>query len=168
MKLRKLVEKDAQFMLEWMKDEKVNCYFRFKPQDITIESTKEFIRQSKNNKLSYNYAIADDDDEYLGTVTLKNIDKISKNGEYAIALRTKAQGQGAGRYATEEILKIAFNELKLERVYLNVLSVNEHAIKFYEKIGFVYEGEFLEHVMINDNLRSLRWYRMMRCEYEVR
>lgn len=165
MKLRKLEEKDAPYMLEWMHDEKVNCYFRFNPRSITLQSTLEFIKESNNDKDSYHFAIVDENDEYLGTVSLKNIDKNSLNGEYAIALRSKRQGKGTGLFATEEILAYAFNILELERVYLNVLTENKHAIHFYEKIGFKYEGEFYNHIRINNDLKSIKWYRMMRFEY---
>ena len=35
---------------------------------------------------------------------------------------------------------------ELERLYLNVINKNVRAIKFSEKMGFVYEGTFRNHV----------------------
>lgn len=166
MKLRNLNENDAPFMEEWMKDEKVNCFFRFDPDKVTSQSVLEFICKNQNNGDSYHFAVADDKDMYLGTVSLKNIDPIAKNGEYAISLRSCAQGIGVGRFATLEILKFAFEKLGLERVYLNVLAENEHAIQFYQKTGFVYEGEFYHHISVRGELKSLKWFRIMKCEYE--
>jgi diamine N-acetyltransferase len=168
MRLRTLEDKDAIHMLEWMKDKKVNKYFRFDPETISLDTVMKFIKSSINVAGSYHFAIVDENDEYLGTVSLKDIDQSAKNGEYAIALRTKAQGHGTGKFATEAILEFAFKELELERVYLNVLSDNIHAIDFYQKIGFKYEGEFFKHIMLNGELKSLMWFRMMRCEYETR
>jgi diamine N-acetyltransferase len=166
MKLRKLEDKDAPYMKEWMKDKKVNCFFRFDPDSVTSDSVRAFIKNSQNTNNSYHFAIADEEDTYLGTVSLKNIDMDAKSGEYAIALRACAQGKGAGRFATYEILKFAFEKLGLNRVYLNVLSDNEKAIKFYQKIGFICEGEFYQHVYIKGELKSLKWFRMMKDEYE--
>ena len=165
MKIRKLQDKDAPYMMEWMKDENVNRFFRFDPEQVTMESVLEFIKNSVNMVDSYHFAIVDDFNEYLGTVSLKNVDAISKNGEYAISLRTCAQGKGAGKFATDQILSFAFNELNLERVYLNVLSDNENAVLFYKKIGFIYEGEFLRHINLRGELKSLMWFRMMKSEY---
>ncbi len=167
MTLRKLEEKDAPYMEEWMKDEKINRYFRFDPDKVTFISVLEFIKNNQNNRNSYNFAITDDEDTYLGTVSLKNLDINAKNGEYAIALRSSAQRTGAGRFATIEILKFAFEELGLERIYLNVLSENEHAIKFYQKIGFIYEGESYHHINLRGELKSLKWFRMMKEEYKA-
>lgn len=169
MKLRTLDEKDALFMLEWLKDKSVSRWFRnIKADDITLDIVLDFIRNSQNDKQSYHFAITNENDEYLGTVSLKNIDIIAKNGEYAIALRRLNQRQGVGRFATEKVLQSAFEELKLEREYFNVLSDNKRAINFYEKFGFTYEGEFYKHVNVDNDLKSLKWYRMMRCEYEAR
>ena len=168
MRLRNLELKDAPFMYEWMKDETVTRWFRFNTDNITMESTKEFILKNDNKgKVNYHYAIVDDNDEYLGTVSLKNINYDDLNGEYAIVLRKAAQGKGAGSFATKEIQRIAFEELGLHRIYLNVLSDNEHAWKLYEHWGFTYEGESIDSIKIRGEYKSLKWYRKLKSEYIV-
>ena len=164
--LRPLKEKDAPLMLEWMKDSGVNRNFRFSAGQATIESVSEFISESQDMSVSANFAVVDESDEYLGTVSLKNIDHESKSAEYAIALRKKAQGKGCGYSSTLQILDHAFYALGLDRVYLNVLSDNEKAVKFYEKFGFVYEGEFLNHIFLRGEMHSLKWFRLLKSEYE--
>ena len=167
MRLRNLEAKDAPFMYEWMKDATVNCWFRFDPEATTMELVKQFIKVNDNTDgVDYHYAIVDEADEYLGTVSIKNVDLIAKSGEYAIVLRSSAQGKGAGSFATKAIQKIAFEELKLHRLYLNVLSDNVHAWNFYERLGFVFEGEFIDCLKLRDKYCSLRWYRKLDSEYE--
>ena len=166
MLLRKLAHKDAHGMLDWMKDESVNCFFRFDPDTISLESCEKYIASNQNDNGSYHFAIVDDDDNYLGTVSLKDISSVDKHAEYAIALRKCAQGIGAGKFATQEILRFAFNELHLERVFLNVLSDNIHAIEFYEKAVFTYEGEFVNHVNIKGVMKNLKWYGMIAKNYK--
>ncbi len=166
MKLRDLEKKDAKFMYEWMSDPEVYCNFRFDPKKITIDSCKSFIENSVNDKKNKNFAIADDNDEYLGTISLKNIDMENKNAEYAIAVRKKFHGTGVSKFATEELLKYAFETLNLNKVYLNVLSENTRAIKFYEKVGFIYEGEFKEHLCINSKFKDLKWYCFLKNDYK--
>lgn len=162
MRLRQLHKKDAPLILEWMKDPDINCYFRFNPETITIESIVDFIEKAMNSQTDQHYALVDDDDTYLGTVSLKNIDIVSKNAEYAISLRKNVIGKGAALFATNELLKIAFNKLELHKVYLNVLSDNFRAIRFYEKMGFVFEGEFVDHLFIRNQYRNLKWYAIVR------
>ena len=165
--LRQLHEKDAPFMLEWMKDKEVARNFRFEAGNATMQSVCGFIEASQNMETNANFAITEaNSDEYLGTVSLKNIDKQAKSAEYAIVLRKKAQGKQCGAAATAKILEYAYYTLELERVYLNVLSTNEKAIRFYEAFGFVYEGEFVNHVFVHGAMHSLKWFRLMKAEYE--
>lgn len=156
--LRNLKPKDAEAMLEWMIDPDINQFFRFPKENLTIESALNFINKSQQDEENRHYAITDETDEYLGTVSLKNINLKDKNAEYAICLRKKTIGTGIAKQATEEVLKIAFDELKLHKVYLNVLSDNIRAIKFYEKFGFQYEGEFVDHLYIENRYKNLKWY----------
>ena len=164
--LRRLEEKDAPFMLEWLSDPDITRGFRFNTGGFTMESVLNFINESQNMDKNVNFAVAEsENDEYLGTISLKNIDFDAKSAEYAVALRKKAQGKGYGYKATAKILEYAFYTLGLKRVYLNVLSDNENAVRFYEKFGFVYEGEFLDHIFVRGEIHSLKWFRLMEKEY---
>ena len=165
MYLRKLKKKDAVAMLEWMHDSDINQYFMADFNSYDLEKVQQFIeKEDSNNEI--HYACVNEEDEYLGTVSLKHIDYEAQNAEYAISFGKRAHGTGAAQYATQEILKIAFEELKLERVYLNVLSENIRANRFYEKVGIIYEGEFKKHINIRGELKDLKWYRMLKEEYQ--
>lgn len=157
-KIRKLEEKDIGFMLEWMHDHETLSIFQNNFLLVDENAAKKFINNSFSN-VEQHFAIVDDnDDEYLGTISLKNINEKNKNAEYAISTRKKARGKGINALATDLILSYGFNELKLHKIYLNVLSTNKRAIGFYKKCGFVYEGTFQEHLYINDKYYDLEWY----------
>ena len=169
MKLRKLEEKDADGMLEWMRDPEMQKGFRFNAEEKNREDVLSFIRNANIelvNGKDIHYAVSDDNDEYLGTISLKNVDLVNKKAEYAISLRRMAQGKGIATEATHEILKMAFEQYDLQRVYLNVLSDNQRAIRLYEKCGFVYEGEFRKHLFLRGEYKSLKLYGMLKKEWE--
>ena len=166
MELRPLEKKDAEGILEWMKDPEINCFFRFIPDSITISSVMDFIDNSMSNE-ARNYAVVNEKDNYLGTISLKKIDIKDKNAEFAISFRKTAIGTGVALFATKTLLGIAFNELMLNKVYLSVLSDNERAIKFYKKVGFEYEGEFKEHIIINGHFRDIKFFAIRRSQYEM-
>lgn len=165
--LRRLEEKDAPFMLEWMQDSAVNCNFQCPFCEMTIDKVKAFIANSFDEE-SQHFAITDENDEYLGTISLKNISQKNKNAEYAIVTRRKAQGTGVAMQATQELLQYAFEELDLHKVYLNVFEENIRAKKFYEKCGFFREGISREAVRINGKYENLVWYGIFREEKEDR
>ena len=168
-KLRALCEKDVDGMLEWMHSEASKAIFQKDMSSITREQALDFIKSAAELSFESNsihYACVDEKDEYLGTISLKNIDSVNRNAEYAVSFRKKAQGTGAALYATKEILRIAFEDIKLHSVYLNVLNTNQRANAFYKKSGFVYEGTSRENLFINGEFKSLNWYSIIESEYK--
>ncbi|NLG03650.1 MAG: GNAT family N-acetyltransferase [Clostridia bacterium] len=150
-------------MLEWMHDRELCAGFRFDGSHATRESACQFIGQSMS-ETNRHYAIVDEQDEYLGTISLKHIDE--NGAEYAIALRKKAISTGIAREATKELLRIAFDTLGLKMVYLNVLEDNTRAIKSYEKSGFLYREGKDSTIQIKDVTKKLKWYVMEKEQYE--
>lgn len=157
MRLRKLEVKDIDFMLEWMHDDNVIEFFSVSFLDKTKEDAKNFILNSFDDN-NQNFAIVNDNDEYQGTISLKNIDYKNKNAEYAISIRSSAMGKGISKIATDMLLDYAFNELNLYKVYLCVATDNVRAIKFYKKYGFMYDGKFKNHIIRNNCFIDLEWY----------
>lgn len=92
--LRRLEEKDAPFMLEWMQDKTITCNFRYPFANMTLEKAKYFIKYSFDEE-NQHFAITDDKDEYLGTVSLKHISETDHNAEYAIVTRKRHMEQGS-------------------------------------------------------------------------
>lgn len=158
--IRRLEEKDASLMLEWMHDNMINCNFRYPFAEMTLEKATAFIRESFTEK-NQHFAIVDENDEYLGTISLKNISQQDGNAEYAIVTRKKAQGTGVARQATKELIQYAFEQLKLHKLYLNVLEENVRARKFYGKCGFAQEGIIKDAVRIKNDYKNLVLYGMI-------
>lgn len=162
MKIRELELKDIPYMLEWMKDPEINKFFRFESKDINEDTVKIFVESKSEN--NFHYAIVDDNDEYLGTISLKDIEMSRKTAEFAIALRSKAIGKGVGRWATEKILNEAFNAMEIKQICLNVLPCNKRAISLYEKVGFKFDCE--EEILIKGKYQKISWFNIKRSEYE--
>lgn len=168
--IRKLEIKDLPYMYEWMHDENVTANLQTDFASFTEEKVKDFIEQAMlQDKTSKNvhYAIVDENDEYVGTISLKNIDYRNRNAEYAIVTRSKAHGKGYAKKATIDILKAGFEGLGLEKIYLYVSVKNIAANKFYQKCGFKEEGIFRRHILISGELEDIRWYSVLRDEFEI-
>ena len=159
MKIRKLEKKDAKNMLSWMHDNETVKYFNTDFTKKTIEDCEKFIDNSFTDT-DVNFAIVDDNDNYLGTITLKNIDKKMKNAEYAIVVDSKYHGKGVSIFATNEILKYAFDTLKLNVVYLCVSPENKRAISFYEKVNFHEMVDIPINLVNRYDSLNLKWYVM--------
>lgn len=159
--IRPLKKKDAPLMLEWMTDPDIVRFFRFDASRVTLESCRAYIKSAAEMKDAAHFAIADGNDEYLGTISLKDIDRENGCAEYAISTRKKAHGTGAALEATRLLLRYAFETLGLKRVYLNVLADNKRANAFYRKVGFRFVREEPEALELLGKMKTLNWYEII-------
>lgn len=167
MLLRKLELKDAPLMLSWMHDESVVGKLRGNFATKTIEDCKCFIASSIS-ETNIHLAIASDTDEYMGTVSLKNIEDGS--AEFAITVRKEAMSKGYSWFGMEAIIEKAFNELNLESVYWCVSRENERAVRFYDKHNFHEVIDIPSKVLERyKGIDNLKWYSVLKGdEFNVR
>lgn len=165
MKLRKLKNKDAPLMLEWMHDTDVVKDLRNNFTSKTIEDCKAFITSSSNDKNNIHYAVVSNKDEYMGTVSLKDIDKQTKSAEFGIVVRKSAMGAGYSWFAMINIFRIAFEENKLDFVYWCVSEDNKRACRFYDKHHFSRLKDVPSFALERyKNIPNLRWYLVSKNE----
>lgn len=161
MYLRKLELKDAPLMLAWMHDKSVteNLYTDFSSK--TLNDADNFIRNSWEDNGNVNLAIASDEDEYMGTVSLKHIE--DESAEFAITVRKEAMGKGYSWFGMNSILEKAFNEYGLESVYWCVSRENARAVRFYDKHNF-HEVVDIPNNIIKRYLgvENLKWYSVLK------
>ena len=136
MKLRQLCSKDAKYMLEWMHDEEVVHFLSANFASKTIEDCYSFIENAQSFGNDIHFAITDDNDEYMGTVSLKHVDRKNGVAEFAVTVRKCAMGKGYSAYGMAEILKRGIQEYGLSKIYWCVSRVNEHAVRFYDKHSY--------------------------------
>lgn len=163
MYLRKLKEKDASLMLEWMHDEDVTENLSLGFATKTLDDAKNFILNSYNDKNNLHLAIANDEDEYMGTVSLKHIDNKKLTAEFAITVRKCAMRKGYSWYGMKTIIERAFQELNLESVYWCVSKSNLRAVRFYEKHNFHEVLDISEEIIKRyEGIENLKWYSVLK------
>lgn len=164
MYLRELQLKDAPLMLAWMHDVRVTGNLRGDFGSKTIDDAKQFISASTTNKDSIDLAIASDEDEYMGTVSLKHIENHA--AEFAIAIRYEAMGYGYAWFGMKTIIEKAFADLDIYKVYWCVSSNNLRAVRFYDKHGFQETQDIAKPVLERyRTMDNLKWYSISNEEY---
>ena len=134
MKLRKLQAEDAPFMLEWMHDASVVHDLRTNFAVKTLEDCISFIKMAQDTNENLHLAIVDENDTYMGTVSLKHITQTS--AEFGITVRECAMGKGFSEYAMQHIVETGFKQLGLQKIYWCVAPENHRAVSFYDKNKF--------------------------------
>lgn len=134
MRLRKLKTKDAPFMLSWMHDPSITKYMQKDFAAKTLNDCKKFIASTQDDSTNLHLAIVNDDDIYMGTVSLKHITK--SDAEFAITVSKEAMGKGYSKYGMHEIIQIGLKIIGLKNIYWCVSPENKRAIRFYDKNGY--------------------------------
>lgn len=167
--LRRLQKEDAEIMLEWMHNQEICGLLGKNFQSKTQKDCEKFIEEANRDyKQCLHLAVCDLERQYLGTVSLKNIDRKNKTAEFAIVLTQRAIGKGVAQQAVNEILQIGFEQYELYKIYLCVSKVNIRAVRFYEKSVFNFEAEFKEHLIDGmGKRRDLLWYSVTKREWEA-
>ncbi len=121
-------------MLEWMHDDSVVHDLKTNFLSKTIEDCLSFIESAQDDKENLHLAIADENDEYMGTVSLKHIGDDS--AEFGITVRKCAMGKGYAPFAMKEIVQKGFEQYQLQSIYWCVDPDNKRAVRFYDKNGY--------------------------------
>lgn len=160
MKLRSLEMKDAELMLAWMHDKSVVEKLQTDFENKSLEDCRTFIANSQDNN-NIHLAIVDEQDTYMGTVSLKHI--AGDTAEFAIAVRKEAMGKGYSIWAMKEIIRIAFEKYGVNAVYWCVAKDNLRALRFYDKNKFprVDKGEVkIAGGYEQEQINSYIWYQV--------
>ena len=89
------------------------------------------------------------DEEHIGNTGLYHIDWIHRRAEFWILIGEREYWKkGIGAEVVTLIQKFVFNNLNLNKLYLNVGKDNNEAIGLYKKLDFVEEGVLKEHYFI--------------------
>ena len=102
----------------------------------------------------------------VGSVWIHSIEKENRRARFAIEIHNRDyRDRGIGCGAAKEVIKFAFEELKLHRLDLRVLVSNKRAIRCYESAGFVSEGIQRETLFLDGRWDSDLWMSILEYEY---
>ena len=149
---------DQYYLWNIQKQEKVNIYYQSTPSRFkTRREYQEALQDWESQKKWYYLKIENldkDSDMYSWTIFLKDTDKpigqitVQPNDRYDdLNIRNigwyidpELQGRGLAFEAALEVLKFMFNEVNIERIETEAVTVNEPSWRLMEKLGFERNG----------------------------
>ena len=91
-----------------------------------------------------------EDDRPVGSTDLHEVDLRNGSASLGIAIGDPDDtGQGYGSDALRTLIAFGFDQLRLERIELDVYDFNDGARRVYERVGFRHEGT-LRHALYSD------------------
>ncbi|SDA65885.1 UDP-4-amino-4,6-dideoxy-N-acetyl-beta-L-altrosamine N-acetyltransferase [Lachnospiraceae bacterium G11] len=154
--LRPMTYDDTDNIVRWRANKRVRNNFLFRGE-ITKEVHEEWIRTRVETGEVVQFIIEEaESGRPIGSTYLRDINREIGKAEFGIFIgEDDAVGRGYGTEAAKLIVKYAFSNLKLHKVYLRVLDENLVAKKSYEKVGFKEEGHFRDEVFLNGEYKDV-------------
>ena len=154
--LRPITDEDTPLVVKWRNNEAVRSRFIYR-EPFTAEGHTKWLRNYVDTgKVIQTIVCELEGGRPLGSVFLRDVDRTHSKAEYGIFLgEDDARGRGIGTAAAKLMLRYAFEEAGLHRVYLRVLADNVPAIRSYEKAGFVKEAYLRESVFLDGVYRDV-------------
>ena len=86
----------------------------------------------------------------IGVGQLSHVSRVHRSAELQIRIGdARWRGRGFGTAAVRLLVKLAFEDLNLHRVFLQVFRTNTAAIRSYERAGFRHEGTLRQAVHLD-------------------
>ncbi len=176
-RLRQLAPSDIERAWELLQDSETRR---------VIGATQEFSKEEIEQWLStvaelpdrHDFAITSAvsrDDEYvseemLGEIVLYEIDQEHRSASLRLNMLPNYRGRGYGREAIDEVLQFSFaaapHGLGLNRVQLDLLSINPRAHMLYESMGFVSEARLREAHRLGEDFCDVIIMSILAAEFE--
>lgn len=163
--LRKFGIQDIEKKVEWINNHRNNKYLHY-DLPLQVDKTVQWFAKVKDLKSRLD-AVITCNDAAIGLIGLLNIDDKNKKAEFYICIgEESARGCGIAKKASVLLLDYAFNELRLNRIYLYTEQENVSAQKLFEKLGFKKEGLIEQDLIYNGRFVNRYMYGLLEEAYK--
>lgn len=166
--LRAISMKDANLLMKLINDPETEEMLGGSSFPVSLESQQKWISSQTDRKDVLRCIVSPmDTEEGIGTVILSDID--TKNGVAQIHIKMdkqKGRGKGYGTDALNAIVNYAFDEMRLNCVYAEVLEYNSISQKLFEKCGFHREGVLRGRVFKKGSYINVVSYSRLKEDYK--
>lgn len=135
--LSNLTEKDASDdYVSWMNDSKVNQFLESRFRKWSKEDLKPYIKNMNESLTDIHLGIFNEG-EHIGNLSLRHINKHHKRADVAFLIGDeKHRGKGIMSASVKVLVKHAFNNLDLDRIFSSCYQLNIKSKKCLIKAGF--------------------------------
>jgi len=108
----------------------------------SVADTERFVRSilSKSASVRDEIFVIRYKFEFAGLIGFKDIDRVNHKIEIGYWLIEKMTGKGIATICTTKMIKIAFKDMKMNRIQLRVGVGNHPSAAIPQRLGFIFEG----------------------------
>ena len=169
--LRAAERTDIPLFLRWFNDHRTTRTLTFLGPTGTVAEEGWFNQMSEHQgKDRWFFVICRlEDDRPVGSIDLLGVNYRNGSSGLGIAIGDPADtGRGYGSDALGTLLTFGFDQLRLERIELEVYDFNEPARRMYERVGFQHEGTSRHALYVDGAFHDVHRMSVLRGEWASR
>lgn len=148
--LRAIEKEDMEFLREMINDEEMEQNVVGWSFPVSKYEQEKWFESQIINKNNLRFII-EFEGKRIGLVTITNIDWKNRKACHGIKLYgNDVKRKGLGTDTVKTIMKYAFEELQINKLYSTILENNEASLKLYEKCGWDQEGVLKKSIYKNN------------------
>ncbi len=147
--------------VRWLNSAEIQATFGLR-RALSLDAHRRWVEAATDTQI---WAIQAASGEHVGNVLLK-IHERHRSGYFQIYIgESSARGRGLGEQALRAVLRSAFEDHGLHRVWLHTFADNTRAEALYQKVGFTLEGVEREALWMDGAFVSQRRWSLLAHEW---
>ncbi len=154
-KLRAVEPSDAEFFFEWNQDSEMTAFMHFLWPPSSLESAQRWTEEEARRRPTDDalfLVIENREGERVGMISTHECERRTGTFRYGIAVRREHQRCGYASAAILLILRYFFEELRYQKVTVNIPADNLACIRLHERLGYQLEGRLRRMVFTGGQL----------------
>ena len=142
-KLRAVEPADAEFFFEWNQDSDMTSHIDWLWPPSSLESVRRWAEEEARRRPTDDVlflVIENRAGERVGSISTHQCDRRVGTFRYGVAIRREHQRRGYASAAILLLLRYFFEELRYQKVTVNVYANNPASLRLHERLGFQLEG----------------------------
>ena len=163
--LRPLVLDDAAMTFSWRQSQRAALLNQGASD---VEQQRAWIARRPADE--FNFIIETRAQLPIGMLSLTSIDRTTGTGEpgrFLIGNEDAARGLPAAAEAMQLLYRLAFDDLRLRRLWGMVASANVRMIKWQKYMGMTEEGRLRQHLWIDNRFQDAVLFGLLEPEYRI-
>jgi RimJ/RimL family protein N-acetyltransferase len=142
-KLRAVEPSDAEFFFEWNQDSEMTRHLDWLWPPSSLESARRWAEEEARRRPADDMlflVIENTEGERVGSISTHQCNRRAGTFRYGVAIRREHQRRGYASAAILLVLRYFFEELRYQKVTVNIHANNPACIRLHEHLGFQLEG----------------------------
>lgn len=168
--LRKIRKKSANEIYECIDNsrETLREWLPWVDETKSPKDTENFIRSIKKSRGALKYLVFEVryNEKIVGLLGLKDIDLFNNKAEIGYWLGNEAVGKGIMIQSCKAILKYAYKDLKLNKIWIRCAVKNTRSCNIPKQLGFTFEGIERHGERLHGKYIDLKVYSLLKKEWK--